>query len=164
VGIFQNRLRAISIGELYNLDDLRPKDRFRCFVVDTALVWIMIALHLKNPNDAEHFLSEIVQQALERSGIDATRDDKLTGLLYAARMIVDGNMETERSGDSWFTNHMISSFKFVYDVNPTEAEQRYALGRAAVELGPHIWPLYADVSNALGDQVSRTAFQEFMSK
>jgi len=47
VGIFQNRLRAISIGELYNLDDLRPKDRFRCFVVDTALVWTMIALHRK---------------------------------------------------------------------------------------------------------------------
>jgi hypothetical protein len=160
VEIFQGRLRAISTGELYNFDDLTPNDRFRCFVVDTALVWTVIALRLKNPNDAEHFVSEIVRQALERSSIDTTRDDKLTSLLSAARVIVDRHIESERNGDRWFPIHMISSFSFVYDINPTEPEQRRALGYRAVGLGPHIWPLYADVCNVLGDEVSRKWIDE----
>jgi hypothetical protein len=159
VDILWNRLRAITTDELYILDEFTPKDKYRCWVVDVALIWTILALNLEKPSDAERCIAEITGRALERSGIETSGNGRLEGLLSHARVLVDRNIESERSGETWFPNHMISTFSFVYDVSientPAKTEQRRALGYTAARLGPHIWPLFADVNNVLGDKISR---------
>jgi hypothetical protein len=49
------------------------------------------------------------------------------------------------------------AFQTVYGVTVenTPEEQHRALGYTAGSLIPHIWPLFADVSNVLGDELPR---------
>ena len=159
VDILWNRLRAVSTDEVYFLGEFTPKEKYRCYVVDVALVWTLLALNLKNPITAEPYITEIVGRALERSGVETSGTGAIANLLSNAKAFVELHLESARNDETWFPYHMIWAFSFVYDVpieeTPAKTDQRRALGYTAAGLGPHIWPLFADVSNALGDNVSR---------
>lgn len=159
VDILWSRFRAISVRKVYVLDEFEPKDWYRCLVVDVALIWTILAVKLEIPPRGQRYINEIAGRVLERSGVETSGNDKLEALLARAKAFVDLNLEMASYGEPWFANHMIQSFSFVYDVavdrSPAKVEQRRALGRMAAGLGPHIWPLFADVSNVFGDNLTR---------
>jgi len=162
VDIVWNRMMEITNNELYNLDEFEPKELFRCAVVDVSTIWTIIALRLEDRDKAEGYVHEIVGRALERSGIESQDNDNFEDLMSTAQVLVERNLEIEDRGDKWFPKHLIFSFSFIYDVaisnTPEKKEQQRALGHTAVGLGSFIWPLFADVSNALGDDLSREWF------
>jgi hypothetical protein len=160
VAIFSARLSDIANGRLYRYEPFVPKELFRCVVVDAALLWTRIGMKLDDPQLAKTYVAEIVGRSFERLANDSSSGEDYHNLLSEAEVLAEHHIKAE--GEGWFASFLVFAFSYIYDVaidnSPAKKEQNRHVGSTAFGLGNHIWPLFADVSEVLGDEVSRSWF------
>lgn len=159
VNVVASRVLATAEGRYYTYDGFTPKSLYRCAAIDMAVIWLAIASCLDDVAKAKSYVAQVVGRAYERSGVDTEKHDGFRRCFDEAELLASSVLEKGSFDGGWFGEFLVLAFAYVYDRDlsggPAKIERQRELGASAFGMGAHVWPLYADVANCLGDNMGR---------